>query len=80
MTAFYVLSCISVYHTNSALLSSPYLRSVPSLSRKLLDLLHVMCMMKTSHFKLNQKEFVMTDIKLEETKKKNVFLHTVQHF
>lgn len=37
-------------------------------------------MMKTSHFKLNQKEFAMTDIKPEETKKKNVFLHTVQHF
>lgn len=68
-----------VSHTNSALLSSPAFRSVPNLNRKLLDVLHVMCMMKTSHFKKNQKEFAMTGIKLEETKK-NLSFHAVQHF
>lgn len=47
---------LSVWGTNSTLLRSPNLRSFPDFNMKFLGVLCVICMMKTLHFKGNQKE------------------------
>lgn len=47
---------LSVWCTNSTLLRSPNPRSFPDFNMKFLGVLCVICMMKTLHFKGNQKE------------------------